>query len=106
MLGKSVKIKMEKLVSMNLPPFAILQDKELTGRCVLLHIRSASVIEILKKVNLYYLENQVLSMDFTLCDTKYMAMLHYCATLDKELDAALIKEHVLNPAINYFIENI
>lgn len=78
------------------------------GRNIILHTRSASVLEILAKEDLYGIEPNVLKYEFThfneelLVDEDFVVLLHYCATMDKDLDGQFIIDNVMRPASKWF----
>lgn len=96
-----------------LPEFAFVEgwgDHDiLNGRNVMLHTRTASVIEMLPEENALALRADVLTHKFDYINAygiveHFIAVLHYCATLDKELDGEMIREKVLSPAASWFCE--
>lgn len=100
-----------KLKDLRLPDFAMLdgcQDPTLSGRTVILHIRSASVIEILRREDVV-LNGDVLTKNFSYVNQwgiaeRMVAALHYCATLDISADAELIKQEILIPAAKWYCD--
>lgn len=100
---------MSKTINLKLPDFAFLddaQDGQLEERNVILHVRSASVVEILErgKAMLY---DGVLSYKFTYTNTygisePMVAVLHYTATLDKDKDTELIRQEILKPSAQWY----
>lgn len=96
-----------------LPDFAFVEGwgnhDILNGRNVVLHTRTASVIEMLPEENALALRSDVLTYKFDYINTygiveNFIAVLHYCATLDKDLDGELIHKKVLAPAASWFCE--
>ena len=97
-----------KLMIFNLPDFAFLDGNchdgdTLKDRDVVLHIRSASVVEFFEdgKINL---NDNVIHTDFDYKNIfgiteKKVCALHYSQTLSEPFD---IKEHILKPAIEWF----
>lgn len=99
------------LKDLSLPAFAFIEDAKehgvLEGRNVILHVRSASVIEMLTKDTLIALNDNVLTYYFDFinawgCIEHYVAVLHYSTTLDIAADAGIITEQVLKPAADWF----
>ena len=103
----------KKIIESKLPEFAVLdgschEGNTLEGRDVVIHIRSASVLEfseyddaILKKETLYAefdFENQY---NFGIIEHK-MCVLHYCATLDRIKDEKMILNKIILPAIEWY----
>lgn len=96
-----------------LPEFAFVEGwgdhNILKGRNVVLHTRTASVIEMLPEENALALRADVLTYKFDYINAygiveHFIAVLHYCATLDKELDGELIRKKILAPAASWFCE--
>lgn len=101
------------LKDLSLPAFAFIEDAKehgvLEGRNVILHVRSASVIEMLTKDTLIALNDNVLTYDFDFinawgCIEHYVAVLHYSATLDITSEKGMILDEVLKPAANWFVD--
>jgi len=100
-----------ELTDLTLPEWAFLDSHshlgdELNGRTIILHIRSASVIEIFdedfKRPTFY---KDVLLYKFTsYLDEKLIAALHYSATLDVEKDKSLLFESILKPCAEFYKE--
>lgn len=97
-------MNMEKLVNLSLPEFAFVEGSEhekkniLAERIVILHIRSASVIEILDRDNAFLTEG-TLTYNFSFINSfgvkePMVAALHYSATLDKDADRELSLIHI------------
>ena len=100
---------MAKMVKLTLPEFAFLDDQvsdnpgELEGRYVILHVRSASVVEIFNQ------EDVVLNEDVVYHKFKYenrygvfepmTAALHYSMTLKDNID---IKNMILIPCAKWY----
>ena len=78
------------------------------GRNLIYHVRSASVLEVLLRQDLYGLEEGVLRYNFTHFNEEtflgedYVMLLHYCATLDQELDRDMIINEIMKPAAKWF----
>lgn len=103
---------MEKLIKLSLPDFAFVSGSEhekdniLDERIIILHVRSASVIEILDKETSFLCEG-VLAYNFSYsnrCGVKesLIAVLHYCATLDKDADQVMIINEIMKPAAQWY----
>lgn len=101
--------------NLTLPEFAFVEGSwhevggdPLQGRTVILHVRSASVIEILERDNVV-LNDDVLTLKFyyeNRFDVKehMVAVLHYCATLDAKADRVMIKEEIMKPAARWYCD--
>lgn len=100
------------LIELRLPEFAFVDGSEhekkdiLKDRTVILHVRSASVIEIIERENAFITEG-TLTYNFTHTDLfgieeDMIALLHYCTTLDKDADRGMIINHVLKPAAQWY----
>lgn len=101
----------DRLIQLSLPPFAFLNDEGLNGRCIIFHVRSASVIEILRREDALYLEPRVLKHYFDYITPsgsvkRWIAALHYCAVLDPETDGEHIMKNVIIPACEYYLEHL
>lgn len=103
----------KELRNLTLPAFAFIENQTdkgvLTGRNVILHVRSASVIEILNKDDVINLSENALTCEFDYVNAwgvveHYLAALHFCATLDVETDRNLIIDGGLSPAADWFCE--
>ncbi len=102
---------MNNIQELNLPEFAFLDanvcDKnELQGRTVILHVRSASVVEIFDREDVF-LKQGTISFKFSYTNSfgirePMIAALHYCATLDVNTDGNLIKELILKPCAKWY----
>lgn len=95
---------MEKAVNLTLPTFAWLTDDELDGRDVLLHVRSASVLEFFDANNVVCLRPDVIQKRFVYrnrygVDEPVIVAVHYAPLLD---DFELIMDEVVEPAIAYY----
>ena len=97
-----------ELVIFNLPEFAFLDGQchdgdTLKDRDVVMHIRSASIVEFFDEGEINLNENVVCTnfvyKDVFGVEEKKICVLHYSQTLDNEFD---IKEHILKPAIEWF----
>jgi len=102
------------LTELTLPEFAFVEGSEheknntLSGRTVILHVRSASVIEIFERSDAFINED-VLTYKFSYTNKfgvkeQMTAALHYCATLDKEKDRELIKSSIMRPAAQWYCD--
>lgn len=104
---------MERVINVTLPEFAFVESSghdgdTLQGRNVILHIRSASVIEIFEEENFFPKEGAI-TLRFTNTNKLgvkeyYIAALHCCATLDDKYDKQAILESVITPAARWFCD--
>lgn len=102
----------KQLISLTLPEFCFLSDDidgELMGRNVIMHVRSVSVVEIIERENVYYYEPDTLYHKFDYANMfgeveRLVAMLHFSATLDKEMDREFLMEKVIEPACEFYME--
>lgn len=101
----------ETLRELTLPAFAFVEssghDDQLRGRNVILHVRSASVLEVLPRRDFFGGVEGVLRYDFTHLNIygiveDMVMLLHYSATLDKDMDKLLIIDEVMKPAAKWF----
>ena len=100
-------------VELTLPAFAFVEGSEherniLRGRNVILHIRSASVVEVLER-DKCNLKEDVVKVHFTYTNRhgiveKMVVVLHYCATLDVKADIDIIKKEILLPAAKWYCD--
>lgn len=90
-----------KMIELTLPPFAILSgwgsDNELKGRNVILHVRSASVIEVFERGKAFLNEDVI-----TLTRGNLVFALHHSPLLDLKADRELIIEHIMKPTADYW----
>lgn len=106
-----------RLVELTLPAFAFVEGSwheqggdPLKGRTVILHVRSASIVEVLPRESYLGGEEGVLKYNFThfnedtLMGEDYVMLLHYSATLDKELDRQLVIDEVMKPASKWYCD--
>ena len=102
----------EKIVELKLPEFAFVegswheQPNILDGRNVILHIRSASIVEVFDWGSAVF-DPEVLTYRFTYTNKhgigeKKVISLHYSATLDLSKDREIIINYVLIPASKWF----
>lgn len=104
---------MPKLAALTLPEWAFLDDDypggyKLDGRTVVLHVRTATVLEI------FHGDGFLLNDDITRCVFDYAGYhgvpevitiaVHHSATLDARADAELIKEKVIVPCMEWYSE--
>ena len=104
----------KKLIKATLPAFAFVESSghdgdELRGRTVILHIRSASVVEIFDEEN-FFSKEDIITLRFynrNLLGEKeyYIAALHYCATLDENYDKKAIMEQIVIPAAHWYCDH-
>lgn len=94
---------MKRKTELALPPFAWLTDSALEGRNVILHVRSASVVEMLE-AGAAHIKKGVMSKRFTYrniygIDEEMIAVLHHSPLTD---DRSIIESEILDPAIEYY----
>lgn len=96
-----------------LPEFAFVEGwgnhDILNGRNVVLHTRTASVIEMLPEENALALRADVLTYKFDYINAygmveHFIAVLHYCATLDEKADAEMIRNEIMAKAARWFCD--
>lgn len=102
------------MIAYDLPEWAFLdahshQGNPLGSRTVILHIRSASVIEIIDREKDHFIPVEgVLQYRFKYLsengEERFSAVLHHCATMDTEADRSWIKENILKPCAVWFCE--
>ena len=104
-----------KTTTLTLPEFAFVEGSEheeggdpLYDRNVIIHISSASVMEVFLKEDVV-LEDDVLSLNFSNKNRfgikeRMTIALHYSATLDKVADRVMIIEEVLKPAAKWYCD--
>lgn len=100
-----------KYIDLNLPEFAFLDDQvekehKLKDRNVILHVRTASVIEIFDREDVI-IKNDILTFKFSYTNVigvkePMIAVLHYCATLDILADSKLIKDRIMKPCAQWY----
>ena len=96
---------MEKAVNLTLPPFAWLTDDELDGRDVLLHVRSATVLEFFSADTTLCLRPDVIQRQFVYrnrygVDEPTIVVVHYSPFID---DVDVLDVEVIAPAIKYYM---
>ena len=107
-------MNMDRLVNLTLPEFAFVEGSEheknniLSGRIVILHIRSASVVEILDRDDAFITEGTLI-YNFAFVNSfgvkePMVATLHYSATLDKDADREMIIKVIMKPAAQWYCE--
>ena len=105
---------MDKIIELTLPEFAFVEgaghekNNILEGRNVILHVRSASVLEVFPEEEVH-LKPDTLSYCYEYTNqfgaTEHMVMfLHYSALLDKDADRDMIIKEVLIPAAKWFCD--
>lgn len=104
---------MKKLIQLSLPDFAFVEGSEhennmLSERTVILHIRSASVIEILDREDAYITEG-ALTYNFSYINhfgvkEPMVAVLHYCSSLDKDADREMIIKEIMKPSAQWYCD--
>lgn len=107
---------MKKMIELTLPPFAMLRgygdENELQGREVILHVRSASVIEVFMKGNAF-LSEDVITYSFTMsvpritnpsemATATFVLALHHSPLLDVVADRYMIIEEIMKPTAKYY----
>lgn len=107
---------MKKMIELTLPPFAMLwgygDENELQDREVILHVRSASVIEVFMKGNTF-LPEDVITYSFTMSVPRitnpsemataiFVLALHHSPLLDVVADRDMIIEEIMKPAADYY----
>lgn len=106
---------MIKIRNFDLPEFALLDGDDgkedyLNNRIVVLHIRSATILEFIHKEDVAYLElnDDVPHLEFIYhnkilnIDENITCAVHYCATLDKIDDLDTIITKIMKPAIEWY----
>nr|WP_320037168.1 hypothetical protein [uncultured Bacteroides sp.] len=101
------------MTELKLPAFAFLDanagDKdELAGRTVILHVRSASIIEMFDRDEVI-LNEDVITYKFIYTNKfgikeKMIAALHYCMTLDIENDREQIINEIIKPCAIWYCD--
>ena len=98
---------------LTLPEWAFLDahshlGDELKGRTVILHVRSATVIEIFDRDNdKYNLKEGVLALKFNnefIGKERLIAIVHCSATLSVGSDAEYIRENILKPCAMWYCD--
>lgn len=74
----------------------------LDGRTVVLHIRSATVIEIFEERERVNITPGALFVDFHYRNSPMKAVVHYSATLSLSRDSEYIKNNVLLPCAKWY----
>lgn len=102
----------ERIVELALPEFAFVegsgheQPNVLFGRNVILHTRTASVLEVLEwkrsAINPEKLQQRFTYRNMYGLDEQLIIVLHYSATLDEQDDRAMIFDRVIKPAIAWY----
>lgn len=103
-----------KLINLTLPEFAFVDGSDhekkniLADRIVILHIRSASVIEFFDVDNVFITEGSF-TYNFSYINRfgskeSMVAILHYCATLDKDADRDMIIKEIMQPAVKWYCD--
>ena len=105
---------MGQMKDLTLPEFAFVEGSwhekpnVLKRRNVILHVRSASVLEVFERDKVLLLEN-ALTYSFGYVNKygikeKMVIALHYSATLDKDADRQALIEKVLKPAAMWYCD--
>ena len=102
----------ERIVDLTLPEFAFVEGSGhehpniLEGRNVILHVRSASVLEVLEwkrsAIRPDVLQQRFAYRDRYGVEEQLVIVLHYSATLDAVADREMIMERVVKPAIDWY----
>ncbi len=103
-----------RTINLTLPEFAFVEGAGherpnlLKGRNVILHIRSASIMEVFDRDSVH-LNGDTLRFEFTNknqfgFDEPMVIALHYSATLDEELDRSMLISRVLKPAAKWYCD--
>lgn len=107
---------MEKMIELTLPEFALLsgfgEDYELRNRDVILHVRSASVIEVFERGRAFINED-VITYSFTMsvprvtrpsemATNTFVLALHHSPLLDTVADRDMIIEEIMKPTAKYY----
>lgn len=102
---------MKELIELNLPEWAFLDahshlGNPLGNRTLILHVRSATVIEIFDlDYDKFNLKEGVLSFKFNnigVRKERLIAVVHYCAKLNIRADAEYIIENILKPCAQWY----
>jgi hypothetical protein len=101
----------KRMTDLSLPPFAWLSSgghdgSNLNERNVMMHIRSASIIEIFQCDDVV-LNEGVISYKFGYVNRygikeKCVAALHYCGVLDQVADREMILEEIIKPSVEWY----
>lgn len=103
----------ERVINLTLPEFAFVESSghdgnTLAGRNVILHTRTASVIEIFPEEKVFPKPGVI---SFTFINTnalgfkeRFAALLHYSATLGQAADKQEIVDKILIPAARWFCD--
>lgn len=104
----------QRVSDLYLPEFAFLEgwgkdDEPLHGRNVVMHVRSASIVEMLDADDVLALRSDVLTHKFDYINRwgvveHLVCVLHYSATLDKDLDRQMIIDKVMIPACGWYTD--
>ena len=93
-----------KLTNLTLPAFAFLDSghlNDLQGRTAILHVRSASVMEIFDEEQCPIFNDDVLTYEFEYLDEHLIIALHHSPLVDDKED---IKELILKPCAEWYAE--
>lgn len=102
-----------KRIELTLPEWAFLdanahEGDKLQGRTLILHVRSATVIEILDRDNQAFgLNPDVVYFKFKnvhIGEERLTAVVHYCCTLDVKNDKQAIIDNVLKPCAKWYCD--
>lgn len=104
-----------KIISLNLPDFAFLMGSAhgeggdlLKDRTVLMHVRTASVVEIFNREDVA-LNEDTMSYKFSYTnrlggEEKMIVALHFCGNQDLSADREFVKQNILRPAAVWYCD--
>lgn len=103
-----------KRIDLTLPPFAFVESgghekpNLLSGRTVIIHIRSASILEIFDEGSAH-LNDGVVTLKFVYTnrygiEEHLLMALHYCALLDPVADRTTIINDIMKPAARWYAD--
>lgn len=104
---------MKKMIELTLPEFAFVEgykgkDDELYGRNVILHVRSASVMEVFDKDDAFLCEDIITHIFKNECRNGEMEIfvmaLHHSPLLDTNADRDYIIENIMKPACKWYCD--
>lgn len=104
---------MKKMIELTLPEFAFVEgykgeDDEMYGRNVILHVRSASVMEVFE-IGDAFLSEDVITLTFKNESTvgiveNFVMALHHSPLLDLKNDRDYIVEKIMRPACKWYCD--
>lgn len=103
-----------RAIELSLPEFAFVDSAGhevpdvLAGRTIILHVRSASVLEVLERDDAF-LNDGTLAVKFNYTNRfgfkeRLLMALHYSATLDRDTDRETIIDEVMKPAARWYAD--